>query len=148
MSELTASKPSIIGKRGLVLLAALTAAAAMLFSATAPKASAATEYQFCHGVNLAPYGQYGDRCNAWGGGYLAESKVYSWEHSVCIDYTNGVDSNLMYPWACGDPPLNGIPSFRFVNFWNDGIYRKPIIRNNTTGDDTVAYGWYSCYTNC
>jgi hypothetical protein len=136
-----------LGKRVALLLGAFVAAAAMFFSTGAPDASAKTEYGFCE-VWLAPYGQYGDRCNAWGGGQLNHTRVYGFTHSACIDYTNGIDANLMYSWACTGSPPGGSPAVREVSFWNDGIYRKPIIRNNTTGDNNRVAGYYSCYTDC
>lgn len=143
MNKYATNGSSMIGKRWLVLLAALMATAAMYFPWTVQQASAQTSYAFCWKVTLAPYGQYGDRCNSWGGGYLRDSSVYGYYHSACIDYTNGVNQNLMYPWAC--TPKG---TFRYVGFWNDGIYRKPIIRNNTTGDTNMVEGWYECYTDC
>lgn len=147
MNETAIHEPKSIGKRGELLLVVLMAAMTMYFSAVPPKASAQTSYNFCE-VTLAPLGQYGDRCNSWGGGYLSHSVVVGWDHSACINYTNGINQNLMYAWACAPKPPPGYPAFREVNFWNDGIYRKPIIRNNTTGDQNRVAGHYDCYIDC
>lgn len=139
--------PTAVGRRVMLLLTALIAAMALYFSATVSSAAAQTSYNFC-AVTLAPYGQYGDRCSSWGGGYLSESSVIGYDHSACIDYTNGINENLMYSWACAPAPQPGQFTLREVDFWNDGIYRKPIIRNNTTGDSNKVAGHYNCYTDC
>jgi hypothetical protein len=136
-----------LGKSVALLLVTLFAAVAMYFAATPSPALAQTEYHFCQ-VTLAPYGQNGDRCSAWGGGYLFEAGVIGYNHSACIDFTNGIDNNLMYSWACAPAPQPGQFTYKAVNYGNDGVYRKPIIRNNTTGDSNKVEGWYKCYTDC
>ncbi len=133
-----------VRERGLLILAALVATLAMCFAAAPPKASAQTHYNFCQ-VTLAPYGQYGDQCMAWGGGYLLNATITTYERAGCLTVANG-QGNLIQSWTCF--PKSGGAGAYIMSWSNDGTYRKPVIRNNNLSFSGKFAGSYDCYYPC
>lgn len=117
----------------------------MCFAVAPSKASATTQYNFCQDVTLAPYGQYGDRCHAWGGGYLAHVALVTYERAGCSSVTDG-HGNLIQSWSCF--PKGSAPGAHHIYWGNDGTYRKAVIRNNNTSFSGKFTGNYLCYNPC
>lgn len=130
-------------QRIVVLLAVVGAILGLSIATTAPRASAQDYYAYCVGTNLAPYGQYGDRCYAWGGGILAIAGVHAIDHSACVDVVDAA-GNLMQSWSC--TPSGG--AWKELWYLNEGIYRRAVVRNNTTGSTNHIDAYYRCYGNC
>ena len=95
---------------------------------------------FCTYVFVQPYGQAGDRCAATWGGPLYGVTVESFEHSGCVATTNAGGA-LNSSWVCSAGPN----SFNWQFYGNDGVYRRAIIRNNTTGATNHISGSWTCY---
>jgi len=113
-------------------------------AAKAPPASATTAYNFCN-VTLAPYGQSGDRCYAWGGGYLYGVDLVTYERSGCSTVSDG-SGNLIQSWTCF--PKGSSPAAYELHWVNDGVYRKPVIRNNNLSYSGHFAGAYGCFYPC
>ena len=95
MSKSTMQPALALGKRGMLLLGAVMAAAAMYFATTASSAQAEN---FCINATLQPFGHSGDRCTAPTGGYQYSVAVVTNERAGCeTTVNNGV---LLASWTC------------------------------------------------
>jgi hypothetical protein len=93
---------------------------------------AARAGNFCQGVNLARYGQPGDRCTAPEGGWMYYVVVETSNAAGCeTTQNNGV---LLAAWTCtGSYTFTG--SYHNSNNWSHGI-----IRNNNTNVAGTFWG--------
>jgi hypothetical protein len=120
-----------------LLLAMIASAIAMYFMT--PSTATASE-PICH-VNLAPYGQNGDRC--WGPGRpLFNVYMQTYQRAGCVNAANS-SNQLLGIWQCV-----GANSGYLINFQNDGIRRKGVIRNNNVSYVGYFAGSQTCYWEC
>lgn len=107
----------------------------------APKASATN---FCTQVNLAPYGQGGDRC--WGPvkQWLNYGQVTTFQRAGCVDIADG-SNNLLASWVCG--AAGSSPQYAANIWYNSDLagWHKAVIRNNNGSSSGTFSGAYSCY---
>jgi len=107
----------------------------------AAKADVQGNMYFCTQVWLQPYGQAGDRCASPLGGYLYAVTGNTVEHSGCVSVLNNI-GNVSSTWACTPGGNTAVQKY----FPGDGIWRRGIIRNNTTGSGAHMSGSQWCYT--
>jgi len=117
-------------RRTAILIALATTVMMSIWMSAGPVSNAnAGGYHFCWYVVADPYGLPYDRCAPpTGTTGLIRAATVSWEHSTCLSTTTAANV-LNHPWVC----TGGPNTVRWVEF-NDGVFRKPIVRNNTTGD--------------
>ncbi len=131
-----------IGKsaRRMAILIALAVTVAMsIWMSAGPVSKAnADSGQFCWYVLAQPYGWPYDRCSAsvWATTQGFEGATVSWEHSTCIATLNAAEQ-LNASWVC----TGGPNTVRWTSF-PGGTFRRPIVRNNTTGDYTHIGGFF------
>ena len=133
-------------KRMLVIIAVALSLLLTAWMAAGPLASARADvkgsYNFCSNVWVKPYGQQpNDRCVSPIGGYLYSVLVQTFEHSGCVSVLNNV-GNVSEAWSC--TPGGSTYASRF--YVEDGIWRRGIIRNNTSGSGAHISGNQWCYT--
>jgi hypothetical protein len=129
-------------KRLVALLAVVGALFTIYAQANPPKAAAQDHYEFCYGT-LAPYGQYGDRCYAWGGGWLRGINLQVFEHSGCVSTANAA-GDILQSWSCTP---SGYTKKELIWPPNE-TWKKAVIRNNTTGSSSYFTAGYYCYNQC
>lgn len=120
----------------------MAVASLLALSVAAPKAEAGGN--FCTSVNLAPYGQGGDRC--WGPlkQWLNYAQVVTYQRAGCVDVADA-NNNLLASWVCG---AAGSAPATAANMWyqqNLAGYRKAVIRNNNLSYWGTFSGGYNCY---
>lgn len=111
----------------------------------APPNSEAKSVNFCSTVSLAPYGHPGDRC--WGpGSFVFGINLVTYDRAGCVTVANGANQ-LLQSWTCG--AAGSVPGPAVVlNFGNDGVWRKPVIRNNNLSFAGTFSGGLACYSGC
>lgn len=111
---------------------------------SASKASAGTA---CTGVNLAPYGQGGDRCYGPAADALNYADVRTQSRAGCVDIADGAN-NLLTSWVCGaSGSWPGYAASVYVASYF-GTWHKGVIRNNNTGNWGVFGLGYNCLGGC
>ena len=83
---------------------------------------------------------------SWGGGYLAFNTLVTWERAGCLATTDGF-GNQNTSWQCGPKGSAPGPSVQ-ITYGTDGVYRKPILRNNNLSYHGHFSGSYYCYSPC
>jgi hypothetical protein len=122
----------------LVTLAATLLSAGWAVSQSVEKASA---YDFCPNVWLAPKGQPSSECGESFLTHVLMDQVHAIEHSSCV-------AAITYDyhfWGTGWYCTPGPESYRTIYLsdeWGESpwVARRGIIRNNTIGGFTHAYG--------
>jgi hypothetical protein len=105
-----------------------------LYFGPVPEANAEN---FCQGVNLARYGQPGDRCTAPNGGWMYYVVVETGANGGCeATQNNGVQIDA---WVCTGPH-SAWGSYHNSNIWSHGIIRN----NDTTKVGTFWGGQAAC----
>ncbi len=138
-----AGRLTTVPKRLTALLGVMGVLLVAYAQADPPKASAQDHYNFC-AVTLAPYGQYGDRCYAVGGGYLRGINMQAYQHSGCATTAVVSSGELTKPWTC--LPAGG--GTLGLTYSQNTDYLKAVLRNNTTGSATSVTGAYFCWNQC
>lgn len=142
--EVSLGRPQSARRTALAIGSAVVLLLALWMSVgptTKAKADVKGYYQFCSNAWVQPYGQAGDRCASPLGGYLWMVQVSSYEHSACVSYLNNV-GNVASSWACTPGPNN----FATKYFVEDGVWRRGIVRNNTTNSGAHIAGKQDCIT--
>lgn len=128
----------------LVASAIVAVALVGLFSNTVPKANADVKgnMAICTNSWVQPYGQAGDKCASPLGGYLWAVQGQGHERSACVSVLNNVGA-VSSSWVCSPGP-NSYTAIKW--FAEDGIWRRGVLRNNSTGSGAHVSGTQNCIT--
>lgn len=133
-------------RRYRLIASAILALLATVWLSTGPLTRAQADVQgnmsICSYSWVAPYGQAGDKCAANLGGYLWAVSGQSYEHSACVSVLNN-KGDVSSSWLC-TPGSNNYTGVKW--FAEDGVWRRGVLRNNTTGSGAHVSGTQTCIT--
>ena len=141
MSRVFTNGLRALGRRGLLLLAALALSVPISSTLAAGPISAAHAESFCNWVWLSPYGQGGNSCDASlseGNWHMMQVSVVTFERAGCVTYI-GYYGESYHSWACA--PAN---SRKDLYLPNDGGWYRGSIRNNNMTYGARFGGSYLC----